>query len=474
MRYTTLKITFTALIFCVSFYMQGQTLTLQECVELALEKNITIKQSELDIANAELDKSNAFGNFLPNINAQTSHSWNIGLNQNITTGLLENLTTQFSSLGVNMGVDIYNGLQNVKRLHRANLAIIAQQYNLADITDDTALLVANSYLQVMFNREQLGVQESQFAVSLKELERTKILIEAGVLTTGDIFELEATIASQQQAVVQAQNNLRLTKINLAQLLLITDYENFDIAVEAFDAPFPQILDETPKAIFEKALSDRNDIKLSLTNLEISKTDIEIAKTSLQPSLSAFYSYSTRISYSDRLTGTGVFNQFPIGTVAATGQEVVTQVEQRGVIGPSPFLDQLQTNDGHNFGIQLSIPILNGFSAKNSVKRSKVNLMRFENQFEQQKLGLESTVNQAYNDAKGAFNFYKAAQKTVIARNDAYDDANKRYAAGILNSFEFTQIKQRYEASVSDELRAKFDYVFKLKVLEFYFGLKLEI
>ncbi len=474
MRYTTLKITFTALIFCVSFYMQGQTLTLQECVELALEKNITIKQSELDIANAELDKSNAFGNFLPNINAQTSHSWNIGLNQNITTGLLENLTTQFSSLGVNMGVDIYNGLQNVKRLHRANLAIIAQQYNLADITDDTALLVANSYLQVMFNREQLGVQESQFAVSLKELERTKILIEAGVLTTGDIFELEATIASQQQAVVQAQNNLRLTKINLAQLLLITDYENFDIAVEAFDVPFPQILDETPKAIFEKALSDRNDIKLSLTNLEISKTDIEIAKTSLQPSLSAFYSYSTRISYSDRLTGTGVFNQFPIGTVAATGQEVVTQVEQRGVIGPSSFVDQLQMNDGHNFGIQLSIPILNGFSAKNNVKRSKVNLMRFENQFEQQKLGLESTVNQAYNDAKGAFNFYKAAQKTVIARNDAYQDATKRFDAGVMNSFEFTQIKQRYEASVSDELRAKFDYVFKLKVLEFYFGLKLEI
>ena len=468
MRYTTLKITFTALIFCVSFYMQGQTLTLQECVELALEKNITIKQSELDIANAELDKSNAFGNFLPNINAQTSHSWNIGLNQNITTGLLENLTTQFSSLGVNMGVDIYNGLQNVKRLHRANLAIIAQQYNLADITDDTALLVANSYLQVMFNREQLGVQESQFAVSLKELERTKILIEAGVLITGDIFELEATIASQQQAVVQAQNNLRLTKINLAQLLLITDYENFDIAVEAFDVPFPQILDETPKAIFEKALSNRNDIKLSLTNLEISKTDIEIAKTSLQPSLSAFYSYSTRISYSDRLTGTGVFNQFPIGTVAATGQEVVTQVEQRGVIGPSSFVDQLQTNDGHNFGIQLSIPILNGFSAKNNVKRSKVNLMRFENQFEQQKLGLESTVNQAYNDAKGAFNFYKAAQKTVIARNDAYQDATKRFDAGVMNSFEFTQIKQRYEASVSDELRAKFDYVFKLKVLEFYF------
>ncbi len=472
MRYTTLK--FTTIILCTSFYSQGQTFTLQECVELALEKNITIKQSELDIANAELDKISAFGNFLPNINAQTSHSWNIGLNQNITTGLLENLTTQFSSLGVNMGVDIYKGLQNVKSLHRANLAIIAQQYNLADISDNTTLLVANSYLQVMFNREQLGVQESQLAVSLKDLERTKVLIEVGVLTTGDIFELEATIASQQQVVVQAKNNLRLTKINLAQLLLITDYNNFDIAVEAFDVPFPQILDETPKAIFEKALSDRNDIKLSLTNLEISKTDIEIAKTSLQPFISAFYSYSTRISYSDRLMGTGTFNQFPIGIVAATGQEVVTQVEQRSITGPSSFIDQFQTNDGHNFGIQLSIPILNGFSAKNNLKRSKVNLMRIENQFEQQKLSLESTVNQAYNDAKGAFNFYEAAKKTVVARDDAYQNATKRFDAGVMNSFEFTQIKQRYEASVSDELRAKFDYVFKLKVLEFYFGLKLEI
>jgi outer membrane protein len=474
MRYTILKYTSVAAIFCASFYAQGQTLKLQDCVELALEKNITIKQSELDIANAELDKSNAFGNFLPNINAQTSHSWNIGLNQNITTGLLENLTTQFTSMGVNMGVDLYNGLQNVKRLHRANLSLLAQQYNLANIIDNTSLLVANSYLQVMFNREFLDVQKSQLKVSLKQLDRTKALIKAGILTVRDMFELEATIASQEQAVVQAENNLRLTKINLAQLLLITDYENFDIAVEKFDAPLPEILDKDPKAIFEEALTNRNDIKLSVTNLEISKTDIEIAKTSLQPSLSAFYSYSTRISYSDRLTGTGVFNQFPIGTVAATGQEVVRQLEETRVISPNSFADQFKMNDGHNFGIALNIPILNGFAARNSVKRSKVNLMRSENQFEQQKLNLESTVNQAYNDAKGAYKFYNAAQKTVIARNDAFDDATKRYDAGVMNSFEYTQIKQRYEASVSDELRAKFDYVFKLKVLEFYFGLKLEI
>ena len=167
----TLKYITVVAVLCSSLYAKGQTLTLQDCVELALEKNISIKQSELDVANAEIDKKSAFGNFLPNINAQTSHSWNIGLNQNITTGLLEDVTTQFSSFGVNMGVDIYNGLQNVKRLHRANLAIIAQQYNLADIAQNTSILVANSYLQVMFNREQLMVQKSQLAVSIEELKK---------------------------------------------------------------------------------------------------------------------------------------------------------------------------------------------------------------------------------------------------------------------------------------------------------------
>ena len=138
-------------LFVFSNYVFSQTLSLQECVELAIEKNISIKQSILDIENADVDKSNAIGNFLPNFNAQSSHSWNVGLNQNITTGLLENLTTQFSSMGANIGMDIYNGLQNINSLHRANLNILARKYQLDDMIDDTKLLVANSYLQVLFN-----------------------------------------------------------------------------------------------------------------------------------------------------------------------------------------------------------------------------------------------------------------------------------------------------------------------------------
>ena len=135
-----------------SIHAQSKQWSLVECVELALEKNITIKQNELNYANAELDKLSAFANFFPNVNANANHSWNIGLNQNITTGLLENVTTQFSSAGVNLGVDLYKGKQNFNQLHRANLALLASQYQLADISDDISLLVANGFLQIMFKK----------------------------------------------------------------------------------------------------------------------------------------------------------------------------------------------------------------------------------------------------------------------------------------------------------------------------------
>ena len=134
----------------VSIFAQSKKWTLEECVNYALENNISIQQSGLDIEQAEINKKDAFGNFLPTLNASGNHSWNIGLNQNITTGLLENLTTQFTSLGLNSNVDIYRGLRNMNSLHRSNLAILASQYQMDRMKDDTALAVANSYLQILF------------------------------------------------------------------------------------------------------------------------------------------------------------------------------------------------------------------------------------------------------------------------------------------------------------------------------------
>ena len=453
---------------------QNQSMTLTECIDMAIERNISVKLSELALNDAEINKDEAKGSFLPTLNAQANHTWNIGLNQDITRGILENRTTQYSSFGASLNIDIYNGLRNLNQLHRANLAILAGEYQLEDMKDDVRLMVANAYLQILFNVEILDVQKSQLEISLKDAERTQKMIDAGTMVKYDLLEIQATIATQEQALIQAENNLRLSKINLAQMLLITDYENFDVVSIEIEAPFGQILFQNPKDIFEKALTHRKDIQLSITNIAIAEKDVELAKGTLQPSLSAFYGYNTRVSYADRIVGDGNFTDVPIGFLSSSKEPVLRSVEGNKAISPVPFSEQFDLNAGHNIGLSLNIPIFNGFIARNRVERTKVNLLRSQNQLEQEKLNLENTINQAYNNAEGAYKFYEAAQKTELARRKAYEDAVNRFEAGVINIFDFNQIKLRFETASSELVRAKFDYIFKLKVLEFYFGITISL
>ena len=425
----------------------------------------------------KLTKLDAKGNFYPTLNANANHSWNIGLNQNVTTGILENLTTMFTSGGLNSNVTLYNGLQNVNRLRRSNLAILANQYRLDDMKDDISLAVANGYLQILFNRENLVVAMAQYAVTEQDLKRTKELVESGVVPRGDLLEIEATAATQQQQIVNSENNLRLSKIALAQLLLISDYENFDIADDDYEISPSQVMNNSPRTIYEKAVSFRNDIKFSEMNVELAETDVKLAKGALYPSLSGFYQYNTRASYQDIVAGFEVDPDNPtrpIGLVEGTDQVVVGPNTRPIVEAMDPLLLQFSVNDGHIFGAALNIPILNGFSAKNSVKRNKVNLERAKLQLEQDKLDLENVINQAWNDAKAAITAHEAAQKTLEARQLAYDYSKERFDVGLMNAFDFSQAQSRLDNAQAEVIRTKYDYIFRVKVLEFYFGIPIEL
>ena len=165
---------------------QTKKWTLEECVQYALENNISIKQTELDTKTATIDKQTAVGNFLPSLNVSSNHSWNIGLNQDITTGLLRNQTNQFTSASANVGIDIYKGLQNQNNLRRANLALVASKYQLLKMQEDVALNVANAFLQVLFNKENLKVQQEQLLNNEKQLNRSIELVNAGSIPRGDM------------------------------------------------------------------------------------------------------------------------------------------------------------------------------------------------------------------------------------------------------------------------------------------------
>ena len=426
---------------------QQKQWTLEECVEYAVENNLSIEQFELDLENAGIDKSDAIGDFLPSLNSSLSTSGSTGLILDPVTNGFTTGTIFSASSGLTSSVNLFDGLRNIHRLNRAKLSAIASQYRLDDLKDDIRLNVALNYLNVLSNKESLKVFQAQFSVTDQDLKRTQELVESGVSPRGDLLEIEATAAGLEQQIVNAENQVLISRIILAQLLQITDYENFDIADEQFEIPLSTILDNSPKVIFDKALTFRNDIKLSESNVDLALKDLDISKGALYPTLGAFFNYNTRYSDQnfDRVTGALV-----------------------------SFKDQLYSNDGISYGAQVNIPIFNGFSVKNNIKRSKISVEKARLRLEQDKLVLETDINQAYVDVKNASKSYEAVEKTLEARRLAYQYSKERFAVGLMNAFDFSQAQSRVDNAEADVIRTKYDYIFRLKVLEFYFGIPIQL
>ncbi|WP_140484771.1 TolC family protein [Flavobacterium sp. GSA192] len=447
---------FSSLFFIIiSFYSNAQSRqwSLEDCVKYAIDHNISIRQSDLDIQTAQIDKKDAFGSFLPNVSASASHSWNIGLNINPVTNIAATQTTQFTSAGANVGIDIYKGLQNVYTLRKANLSIVAAKYQLQKMQEDIALNVANAYLQVLFNKENLKVQNEQLAIDNKQLSRTQELVNAGNLPKGDLLDVKATIAADNQKVINAQNTLLISKLSLAQLLQLDSFENFDV-VDVNEFQMEQsLLSQTPTSIYDKAKQQRVELKIAQTNLEIAEKNVAIARAAYQPTLRGFYNFNSRVSYAD------------VALRDNTGAVIGTQA-------PPSFVDQFSDNKGQSFGAQLNIPIFSGFVVRNNVERNKVNLEKSKIALEQQELDLQRNVYTAFTDAKGALKAYESAIEALDARTQSYNYSKEKFEVGLMNAFELSQSQTLLANAQSEVIRTKYDYIFKTKILEFYFGIPI--
>lgn len=448
--------------------------TLEQCVEHALAKNVSVQNTELDVKLAEIDRTGAKAAFLPSINGNANHSWNVGLNQNITTGLLQNQTTQFSSVGIQAGIDIYRGLEKQYSLRRSNLALHASRYQLQKMKDDISLNVINAYLQIVFNKENLNVQQQQYEYDKKQYERTKNLVEVGNVPKGDLLDISATVAKDEQNIITAENALLISKISLTQLLQLEDFENFDIVDQGYYSKTESsILLENAAVIAKRAKETRSEIKIAQANIELAERDLKISRSRFQPTLQAYYNFNTRAAYSDRVVGymPNIDNPYSvIGTVQGTGQSVVTQNISPILGGPENIWDQFDKNKGHSYGLSLSVPIFNGLSARNNVERSKVSVKKAQLNYELEEQNLEKKVYTAYADTKAAVKAYEAAEQTLSFRAQSFEYARERYEVGLLNVFDYTQVQTLYVNAQSEALRTKYDYIFKTKILEFYFGI----
>jgi outer membrane protein len=264
--------------------------------------------------------------------------------------------------------------------------------------------------------------------------------------------MTATVATSEQAVVVAKNALLISKLSLAQLLQLDEFENFDVAETDYFLTESEVMLQSPNAIYDKAKEERVELKIARANLDVAQKDIDIARGAFQPSLRGFYSFSSRATNSDR------FSQDINGDLIARG--------------PAPIFDQFSENKGNAFGFQLSVPILNGFAVRNSVERSKVSFKRSQVAVSQQEIDLKRNVFTAFTDANGALNAYEAAVKAVEARRESYKYAQERFDVGLLNAFDLNQSQTLFANAESDVIRTKYDYIFRVKVVEFYFGIPI--
>jgi outer membrane protein len=416
---------------------QNNGWTLQECIQQAIDKNISIKNGELDKEVTVVEKRDALGNFLPSLNLSARRTVSQGFQFNPVSGFQNNKRTNLSG-GVSSGVTIFDGLRSFRQYKRANLSAEAADYRLQNLIDNTAVNVANTFLNVLFNRENLQVLLKQHEVTNSQIKQTQNLVEAGSLPRGDLLEIQATYESENQQIITAQNSLTISKLNLAQLLMIEDYENFDVADLDYSVPVTTILDNEVDQVVNNALDTRSEIKIAEINKKLSTQDLLIARSGYSPTVTGFLNYNTNAQEDTDLAIT----------------------------------DQLYLLDGISYGISLNVPVFNGFSVRNQVDRAKINLERANIAEQQAKLDLEALVYRAYTDAEGSKVAYASALKTLEARRTAFEYSQERYNVGLLNGFDFEQSRQQVVSAANQVIQSKYQYIFNLKVLELYFGIPI--
>jgi len=311
---------------------------------------------------------------------------------------------------------------------------------------------------------------------LDQINRTQELVDAGVLPEGDLLEIKAVSAQEIQAIVTSDSNVRISLISLAQLLLIKDYENFDIADQEFSVILSEVANKSIDEVINSAKENRFEVKIAEQNMSVAQKDFEISKSFYWPTINAFFNYNTR---ENNIPGIGTFIDpdepiltTQIGYLGSTGEAVFSDVPNTSLveIPANAYGDQISDNKGMSLGLNLNVPIFNGFSTRNNVQRNLVNVKRNEYQLEQAKLDLESSVYQAYVDTEGSQKAYDAATLALKSQELAYEYAKTKYEVGLTNSFEFSQSKLRYNKALIELNRSKFNYIFKLKVLELFFGI----
>ncbi len=422
-----------------AFSLQAQKVwTLKECIDHALANNIAIKTAGLNAEAQEIQQKSTKYQRLPYVSASASHNIGFGQTQD-NTGVYVNSNSQSTSAGISSGITLFNGFQLNNNIKAQQFSTLASLENLNKAKEDLSLNIASAYLQILYNKELYQLSLEQVALSKEQLRQYEIRYAHDKIPEGQLYEIKAKLAQDELSATQQKQTMELSLLELSQMLELQDWKDFNISQPDSQSLLnKEALLLPAESIFDQAQSNRAAIKSAQYEVMTSEKMLEVSRGARYPTLSLGASYSN--SY---------YNHSGIPNLS--------------------LKDQLNNNGRSNIGLSLSVPIFNRLSTSNNIKRSNINLETARLQLENTKKLLYKEIQQAWFNAKTAEEKYQASFETILATQEAFRFTEEKFNSGRSTIYEYNEARMQLLKTRSEQLQAKYNLMFSLKILNFYRG-----
>ena len=452
---------------------------LRRAVDYALANNISVKQQDVQARLEQLTYYQSKLSQYPSLNFGNSLGLNTGRSIDRTTNQFTTQTIFYTGFSLQTNVDIFNFWSKKNTIEANRYASEAALASIDKIKNDIALNVAGGYLQALLNKQQIEISKVQVEQTMSQLNNTRKLVQAGSIPELNAAQLEAQLAQDSANLITAVGNETTSLLYLKALLNIDAGTSFDIDAPPVELiPVEPISELQPEAVYALALKNLPQQRANELRLQSAIKNVAAARGAMYPSVSLSASIQTNYSNAKNNTqflGSSVNGFNPIGIVKGTSDTVLAPIVVPNYrFYASPFGTQFTDNFSNGIGVNISVPIFNGGAARTGWQRAKLNVESYQLQKQQDNLTLKQDIYQAYTDAMISLQKFNAAGKTVEANQKAFDFAQKRYDVGLLNTIDLITTQNNLFSAKLQRLLAQFDYVFKMKVLEFYKGQGLKL
>ena len=444
--------------------------TLEKCIAHAYNNNLTMKQMNLQAQVSQNNYSQSKQELLPSARASASYGYSVGRYLNYYTNDFDTDANSSLNLSVSADVTLFDGFRTINSIKKYKIDAMTDQEAIEKVKRDISLEIGLAFLNIIRSEELLAAAKMQLETTDKQVDRTQKLVTAGSLPEGSLLEIKAQQAREQASVIDAENGLFMAKLGLVQLLDLPNVEGFEIAKPNLPAPGSEAISLSLEEVLANVdnLPEMRKAKLELQSAEKS---LEIARSGYSPSLSLSGSIYTGYSQSRTRTVFGDPTEEAIGYLKSNGETVYTMYPSTSQESIA-MGDQLRDNRYNQLNLSLSIPIYSKGRVKNQVSNAKVGILMAQTQLQQTKMGVYKAVQQALADAKAALAKYQSSNASVQASKLAFEYTEQKFTVGAIDAFEYNQAKSQLFQAQATLAQAKFDYIFRTKILDFYRGVPI--